>query len=281
MIDIQEFHLEYDDEPEREIRGRITRPSDVDGPCPTVLVVHGFKGFLEWGFFPELQKRLATSGFVSVAFNLSGSGVGEDLETFSDDDGFFRSTPSRDVEDLECVRSFVMNAKIPNAETSRLALFGHSRGGGTALLHAERLGSYRAVVTWAAVASTIRFPDELLAQWRQDGQVEILNARTKKVHRIGIGWLEDAETNAEELDIQAACSRLETPTLLIHGTADEAVPFAEAELLERSFQPGVARVLAVEDAGHTFGAVHPYQGSTPALDTALDASVNFLTEQTR
>ena len=27
-------------------------------PLPHVLILHGFKGFMHWGFFPELSRRL-------------------------------------------------------------------------------------------------------------------------------------------------------------------------------------------------------------------------------
>ncbi len=275
-IDVQDFQLTYEDELGREIHGLITRPGDAEGLLPTVIVVHGFKGFLKWGFFPELQKRLALSGFVSVAFNLSGSGVGEDMENFTDDDGFFASTPSRDVEDLECVRLFLENAELPNVDPTRLALLGHSRGGGTVLLHAERDGRYFGVVTWSSVGATLRFPDEVLANWRRDGQVEVPNARTGQVHRIGVGWLDDAEENADELDIEAACSRSTTPTLVVHGTEDGTVPFDDAERLVAAFSPGVARLERIEGAGHTFGAVHPFQGTTEALERAFAATLGFL-----
>ena len=65
----------------------------VDGPpgyadrglaLPHVVLVHGFKGFYKWGFFPELAGRIAAAGMVAVRVNLSGCGVGPDLESFSE-----------------------------------------------------------------------------------------------------------------------------------------------------------------------------------------------------
>ena len=51
-------------------------------------MLHGFKGFTRWGFFPELSRRIAESGMVAVRFNMSGSGVGSDPESFSEPDAF-------------------------------------------------------------------------------------------------------------------------------------------------------------------------------------------------
>jgi len=276
----QHFELTYEDDAGRIVRGVVTRPAEQSADLPGVIVVHGFKGFLRWGFFPELQSRLAQAGLVSIAVNLSGSGVGEDLESFTDDEGFFTSTPSKDVEDVACVRSFLAASDL-GVDTSRLALLGHSRGGGTALLQAEEAGDYAAVVTWAAVSRTLRFPEETIATWRAQGALEIPNARTGGIHRLSSAWLFDAEDNAAALDIRAACARSSTPTLLVHGTEDEAVPFEEALLLEASFAPGTATLHGIEGAGHTFGAVHPMCATPSHLERAFGVTLGFLAERLR
>jgi len=272
----QELRFEYPAEPARMIRVVTTRCEDASISLPTVLVVHGFKGFLRWGFFPELQDRLARAGYLAVAVNLSGSGVGEDLETFDEDQAFFDSTPSRDVEDLERVLAAIHAGQIRGARADSLAIIGHSRGGGSALLHAERSGAYRAVVTWASVAETNRFDRPSIERWRRDGLLEVMNSRIGKKHRMGLGWLEDAEQNAAALDIIAACRRSRTPSLLIHGDADQAVPHMDMERLHAAFKPGLAQSLLIPGAGHTFGAVHPWQGSTPQLEQALQSTLAFL-----
>ena len=39
-----------------------------------------------------------------------------------------------------------------------------------------------------------------------------------------------------------------------------------------------AETYEVEGAGHTFGAVHPFQGSTPHLEAAAERVVAFFTQ---
>jgi pimeloyl-ACP methyl ester carboxylesterase len=95
------------------------------------------------------------------------------------------------------------------------------------------------------------------------------------VHRLGIGWLEDLEKNAEALNIAASCALLSTPTLICHGSKDAAVPLEEGEMLQRAFEPGVARLLCIENAGHTFGARHPLTEVPPDLETVLTETVDM------
>jgi uncharacterized protein len=79
------------------------------------------------------------------------------------------------------------------------------------------------------------------------------------------------------LDILRAAARVAVPWLLVHGTHDESVPFAEAERLKAVATGPNFRLLPVAGGGHTFGAVHPWRGSTPELDVVFDATLNWLT----
>ena len=277
--EVRRFELRFRDEPQRRIRGRVIAPTPDGTRRPFVLVLHGFKGFQDWGFFPLLCRRLAEAGLVAVSFNVSGSGIGPDGETFDDDEGFARNTYSRELEDVERVRAHVARGAIEGVDPARAGLFGHSRGGGVALIHAAEDARYRAVVTWSAIPRVDAWDEATRALWREQGFVTVHNARTGRDHRLDLALLEDAEEHRERLDIAAACARISAPTLLVHGTADEAVPFAALEHLASAFRPGVAQPLAVAGAGHTFAAKHPL-GELPAeLERVLGATVEAFVER--
>jgi dienelactone hydrolase len=270
-----EFRLDDERDPLRRIRGSIERPplaGSVREPLPYVLILHGFKGFMDWGFFPELARRIAQRGIAAVRFNFSGSGVGERADKLDDDAAFEANTPSRELEDVERVRAFLDSGAVPWLDPSRGGLFGHSLGGALALLHAARRRDYHAIVAWAAVVEFQRFGPEVAEQWRARGFIEIPNLRTGQIHRLGVGWLEDIERNAAALDPLAACARLAAPALFLHGSADETVPLAESERLAASFSAGLADLRVLAGANHTFGAVHPLVSVPPALETAFTAT---------
>lgn len=272
------FRIEDPDEPGRVVRGRVVLPAALPEAerLPHVLVLHGFKGFMDWGFFPELARRIAAAGWAAVCFNLSGSGVGEDLLEFTEDEAFARNTYSRELEDTERVHDLAVSGGLPGVDGSKAAILGHSRGGGVALLHAARHGDTLAVVTWAAIDDVDRFDAATKAAWRRDGAITVHNARTGQVHRIELGALDDVEANRERLDVLAAARRLRMPTLVLHGTDDTSVPPSAAERIHGALPPGIGSLLLLEGAGHTFGARHPLEEVPADLERAFAATLEHL-----
>jgi dipeptidyl aminopeptidase/acylaminoacyl peptidase len=243
---------------------------------PAVLVLHGFKGFKDWGMFPPLSQRLAQAGFIVVSPNLSGSGV-DDEGDFSLPERFGHNTFSAELEDVRRVIDALMAGQLDVPTPSTLGLVGHSRGGGIAVLQAARDPRVRALVTWAAISSVERWPSAQRSSWRAAGRTDIQNARTGQVLPLYTDVLDDIEQNASALDIEAAGRRIRIPWLVIHGTEDESVPFAEAERLKGASARPDTRLLPIQGGGHTFGAVHPWRATTPELDTVFDATLAWLT----
>ncbi|MFT5154601.1 MAG: pimeloyl-ACP methyl ester carboxylesterase [Planctomycetota bacterium] len=239
---------------------------------------------MDWGFGPLLQNRIAQAGLASVAFNCSGSGIGEDLSTFSEEEAFAKDTYSRQLEDTARVREAILAGTFSKVDTRKGGLLGHSRGGGMGFVHAARAnakvpGDVAALVTWAAIEDADRFGDELKNEMRSKGHILIPNARTGQPHRIDRTALEDLEANRQALDILAACKQLSIPALVVHGTADFAVKVAAADKIHDALASSDKRKLIIEGAGHTFGAAHPFQESNAVLDQVIDTSVSFLAEQ--
>ena len=126
----------------------------------------------------------------------------------------------------------------------------------------------------AAIASVERWPEPVKAEWRRRGVYEVKNMRTGEILPMYPETLDDIDANARgTLDIPAAAGRLRCPWLIVHGRGDEAVPVSEADRLAAA-APHAER-LTLDGAAHTFGAVHPWVGSTPDLDRVFDATAGF------
>lgn len=242
-------------------------------PRPAVLVLHGFKGFKDWGMFPPLADRLAQAGFTAVSFNMSGSGV-DDAGEFAWPERFGHNTFSAELADTGTVLDALAGGSLGTAPPTRVGLVGHSRGGGIAVLETARSARIGALVTWAAIATVDRWPDEAeRVRWRAAGKLEVLNARTGQVLPLYTDTLDDVERHPAALDIPGAAARVSVPWLILHGTVDPTVAFAESERLARAAAPGAASLVPVAGGGHTFGAAHPWRGSTPELDLVMKDTV--------
>ena len=246
-------------------------------PRPAVVVLHGFKGFKDWGMFPPLADHLARAGFVVASFNLSGSGA-DDSGEFTLLERFACSTFSHDLEDIAVVVDALAGGRLRTAPPSSIGLVGHSRGGGTAIVHAAGDSRIRALATWASISHVNRFPDQRKV-WRETGQIVIENARTGQQMPLRVDHLDDVEQHGGpggRLDILGAAARLAAPWLIAHGTADPTVPIGEAEALAASSSARPTELLRVEGAGHTFGAVHPFKGMTPDLERLFGETISWM-----
>ncbi len=251
------------------------RAAQRSAPAPAVLVLHGFKGFKDWGMFPPLSDRLARAGFTAVSFNVSGSGV-DGVGNFAHPERFGHNSFSAELADVEVVLAALDRGELAVARPTSIGILGHSRGGGIAVLLAARTARIGAVVTWAGISHVRRWSAEQCRLWRERGKIDIVNARTGEVLPMYPETLDDIEANATgSLDIEAAAATIVAPWFLVHGDADEAVAVAEAEKLVTAATRTRVEPLILAGAGHTFGAVHPFAGMTPALERAFDGTVAF------
>jgi pimeloyl-ACP methyl ester carboxylesterase len=239
---------------------------------PAVLVVHGFKGFKDWGMFPVVAERIARSGCTAVSFNVSGSGV-DDAGEFVYPERFGHNTFSAELSDIALVLETLRAGRLGVAAPIRIGLLGHSRGGGMGILCAAEHPAINALVTWAAISRVDRWPNQK-ESWRAAGRLDIVNTRTGQVLPLYPDVLDDIKTHGSgRLDILGAAGRITVPWLILHGAADPSVPVAEGEALAQAAP--ASRLLILPEAGHTFGAVHPFNGTTPQLAEAIDETVKW------
>lgn len=252
------------------IRVVLDRPQ---GAKSLVVIIHGFKGFKDWGFFPFLSEAFALSGFAACRFDMSRNGVGDDPEQFDRLDLFAEDTYSTQLSDLNTVVTHLRTD--PGLRNLPIFLLGHSRGGAIALLGSSRVDHLCGVITWSSISTVDRWDEAIKRQWRRDGFLAVPNQRTGQVMKVSTRILEDCEANGANLDVLGAVRSLRTPLLIVHGAGDETVALDEARVIaSNAVQPSL---VVIAGASHTYSAIHPLINIPAPLRTATRVTLGFLT----
>jgi len=259
-----------------------------DRQFPVIIFLHGFKGFKDWGAFPDLCEEVARAGFAVVAFNLSLNGVGSSMTEFDEPELFRRETFSQDLADIGSVIEAIKSKEIESdkavLDTDRIGLIGHSRGGHTAVVASAEYSEIQCLVTWSAVADyNKRWSEEMVKDWKTKGYTEITNSRTGQVLPIDKVVFDDAMENADRVIAINRVRELYIPSMFIAGKSDEAVPFSETEKLFRASPATDKEIRLIEDAGHTFEISHPFTNNEfpPEFNEALDLTVGWFLDYLR
>lgn len=227
-----------------------------------LLFIHGFMGFMDWGAWKLMMDELTALGYGTCRFNLTHNGTTpEDPINFVDLEAFGKDTYYKELLDVQAMIDEVYQQV---EQLDRLVLIGHSRGGGLALL-AGKDKRVSALVSLAGISTIAeRFPKgEELEKWRIENVRYLKNVRTgQNLPQYFVQYTEFLE-HEEELSIERSCKALSKPVLLIHGTADQSVPFSEAQALQSWLK---CELFALEGSDHTFGAAHPWENEDLPVD---------------
>ena len=127
------------------IRGWLNEPN-TPRPHPAIIFAHGFLStHAEFGNYPQ---RFCERGYLTLAFDFRGHGASEGKRGFISE--------ARMVEDVIHALDYIESN--PGIDNNRIALIGHSLGGGAALCATARDARVRAVVAGATIG---RLRDEI------------------------------------------------------------------------------------------------------------------------
>jgi len=260
---------------DRIIYGDFREPDFPEGK-PLVIFCHGFKGFKDWGGWQYAMDRICQNGFFVIAMNFSHNGVGPDMQNFTLLDKFAVNTIGKELDDISLLLSTISEGKeFPELKHNpKTGLIGHSRGGGTSILFTAYRGGIDVLVTWASVANFDNYLS-LSDTWRANGYIEQENKRTGQMMRMNIDFLNDLEANPVERNILMAESQLGRPHLIIHGDQDDSVAVDQARNLYDAADKTKSKLEIIPGALHTFGTVHPFEGSTEQFDRVIDLTTDW------
>lgn len=209
----------------RKLVGVLNRPPGPEGRrFPAVLLLHGYPGAEK---NVDVQRELLKRGVASFALHFRGAWGSEGRYGFAD-------LPEQARAGLRFL------ARQPFVDPRRLAVFGFSMGGWTAL-HLASMAPVRACAAVAPVGG----PEMVSPRTRE------VIARMGRVLRVpGKRLADDFIATVRRRDPAAAVRRSRCPLLLVHGTDDQVVPFPVSRRIHAA-APG-SRLVAAEGATHDF-----------------------------
>lgn len=238
---------------DKTITGDITSDDKIANVA-SIIFVHGFKGFKDWGAHNLVADYFAKNGYRYIKFNMSFSGVtAAQPNDVTDMDAFANNTVSAELKDIDTVINYVAHTYPQQS----IYLIGHSRGGGLVILKGASDERLAKIITWSAFADfSSLWKKEQEEDWISQGQIFVENARTKEKMPLNKVLLEDFNAHKSEFNILNAAASVKIPWLILHGDEDVNVNFNIAQQLAQA-QPA-AKFQKIEGANHVFGASHPY-----------------------
>ena len=196
----------------------------------TVVIGHGVTANKDRAWAIALFDALQAAGFGALRFSFSGNG---------DSQGDFRhSTISKELCDLGSVLDTLQRYEIP-----QLIYVGHSMGGTVGVLRAVIDPRIKALVSLAGMVHTATFAERKFGGL-QPGRDLMWD---KPECPLSAEFVEDM------MKIRSVASQAEQvrcPWLLIHGTADTVVPFADSSQIA-TVRTDV-ELIAMSDCDHLF-----------------------------
>ncbi len=252
---------------------------ETENKIPLVILVHGYKGYKDWGCWNLMAERFAEAGFYFVKFNFSHNGTTvENPDEFADLEAFGNNNYSKELSDLSFVIDYFSNES--KVDKNKIVLIGHSRGGGISIVKTAEDSRIQGLITLASVDSLERFPkNEVLENWKKEGVYFVENGRTRQQMPHYYQFFEDYENNFHRLDVERSMEMAKAHVLVVHGSSDESVLPKNADHLHL-LNPN-SELFLVENANHTFGAKEPWEETSMPYDLALvtEKCIDFINKK--
>ncbi|WP_321347776.1 alpha/beta fold hydrolase [uncultured Draconibacterium sp.] len=221
--------------------------------CPLVIIMHGVFSNREFPVLTEIADSLQSQGIASIRFDFNGHG--------ESDGEFINMTVPSEVKDAKAVFEYCKSLYF----VSDISLLGHSQGGVvTSLTAGELKDAVKSVVLLAPAAV---MEDQVSAGMMMGVTFDPENIPefiTVFNHQVGREYLSTILT----LNIYPRAAEYKGPVCIIHGKADQVVPYSYGERYDEIYSNSTLHLLDGEN--HLFN-----QNQSLAAKIAVD----FLAEQ--
>ena len=234
---------------EKTIRGHILLPQDYEeGKLPTIIFTHGYNtNHLQVPI--NYASKIVDEGYACILFDFCGGS----RQSTSDGDGTEMSIFTEE-EDLKCV--FEQTKAMEFVDPDQIFLFGISQGGVIASLAAADLTDQVKAMVLCFPAYTL--VDDAKASYASIDEVpETVDLMGFTIGRFFYEKLFD-------LDMMAEISGYKGDVLILHGTADDLVPYSSSEKAVETFEH--ASLIPIEGAGHGFRDAYLEEAMVPITE---------------
>ncbi|MGA1249252.1 MAG: alpha/beta hydrolase family protein [Candidatus Kapaibacteriota bacterium] len=259
------------------IHGEIRMPEQ--GSYPVILLIHGFRGSKDWGFFPYVAQCLSATGAITITWNMSLNGYSAHSMYIDKPDEFAKNTITEELSDTQCIidalldTSSTLHSQVSSRWNGKIYIMGHSRGAGIAMLIAEKNPAIHNIALWNPISRFGRFTERQKQVWKEKGIFQVDETQDGIPILMKYSYIEDLELHGEEYSLMRSIISINSSISIVHAEQDMTVPLKEALALKE--QSDAIQLQVIPATGHVFGCTHPFTKSTLALDTALHHTTEF------
>ena len=247
--------------------------------CPILLIIHGFRGSKNWGFFPTIAEEFAQNGSIVLTWNMSLSGYSDNAQYIDQPDNFARNTITQEMVDTQSIIDSILqddriiSGDIRSHWNGDIHVLGHSRGGGIGILISAENPSIKKLALWNTISRFGRFTERQKKLWSETGTFPIDETEDGKVIAMNYTYISDLEFHGDEYSPLRAITEVSADILIVHAEQDMTVPIREAHALQEKSHS--AHMHSIPQAGHIFGCTHPFTEMTSSLRDAIDTTTAF------
>ena len=247
--------------------------------CPILLIIHGFRGSKNWGFFPTIAEELAQNGSIVISWNMSLNGYSDNAQYIDQPENFARNTITQEMVDTQLIidsilqDDLIISGDIRSHWNGDIHVLGHSRGGGIGILISAKNPSIKKLALWNTISRFGRFTERQKKLWSETGTFPIDETEDGKVIAMNYTYISDLEFHSDEYSPLRAITEVSADILIVHAEQDMTVPIREAHALQEKSHS--AHMHSIPQAGHIFGCTHPFTEMTSSLRDAIDTTTAF------
>lgn len=229
---MQEFYIDCDG---IKLHAKLDKPEGAE-KCPLCILIHGFTGHMEEDHIIAAQKAMNEAEVAVLRAEMYGHGGS---------DGEFRNhTLYKWVTNALAVVKYAKSLDF----VTELYLSGHSQGGLlTMLIGGMCPDDFKGVLPLS--------PAWMIPEGAREGHLLGMEFDPKHIPEVIGGWGRELAGDyirvAQTIHVEDEIARYEGPVLIVHGDADEAVPYSYGQKAQKLYRN--AKLVTIQGADHCYG----------------------------